>query len=224
MIKSNTFNKITVSALGACAVFFITVSCDCGKGRKIAVNEQASEAVAATAPVIAGKLDTLTNNFIYDTGELFTLKLPNGVEIPNVGKNSTEAKLFNFLSDPNAKVSEDKTQGWITLDRVYFDTGKAALTADSQNQIKNIGEILKVFPAAVIKLGGYTDNTGSAEANQRVSTERANIVQEELTKVGVEAGRISAEGYGPEHPVCPANDTKECQAENRRVDIRISQK
>lgn len=224
MIKLNTFNKIAVSALGVCTVFFVAVSCDCGKGRKIAVNQPAAQAVAPVALAIAGKLDTLTNNFIYDTGDLFTLKLPNGVEIPNVGKNSTEAKLFNFLSDPNAKVSEDKTEGWITLDRVYFETGKSVLTPDSENQVKNIGEILKVFPTAVIKVGGYTDNTGSAEVNQKVSTERANIVEGELTKAGVAAARISAEGYGPDHPVCPANDTKECQAENRRVDIRIYQK
>ncbi len=46
----------------------------------------------------------------------------------------------------------------------------------------------------------------------------------ELVKLGVNASNIKAEGYGPEHPICPANDTPVCQAQNRRVDIRITNK
>lgn len=41
---------------------------------------------------------------------------------------------------------------------------------------------------------------------------------------GIAADRLSAEGYGPEHPVCPANDTDVCKAQNRRVDLRVVQK
>ena len=35
---------------------------------------------------------------------------------------------------------------------------------------------------------------------------------------------IASEGYGSDHPVCAANDTPECKAQNRRVDIRVTKK
>ena len=42
-----------------------------------------------------------------------------------------------------------------------------------------------------------------------------------LVAAGVEKGRLEAEGYGQEHPVCPANDTEECKAQNRRIDVNV---
>ena len=46
----------------------------------------------------------------------------------------------------------------------------------------------------------------------------------ELSKLGVPVAQMAAEGYGPEFPVCAANDTPLCQAQNRRVDIRVKSK
>ncbi len=132
--------------------------------------------------------------------------------------------MFSFLSNVGETVSADKSKGWITLDRTYFKTGASELVASSQEQVKNIAEILKAFPKAKIKLGGYTDNTGDAEANKKISQSRADFVKAELVKLGIVANRIDAEGYGPEHPICEANDTKDCQAQNRRVDVRVTTK
>ena len=36
--------------------------------------------------------------------------------------------------------------------------------------------------------------------------------------------RLEAEGYGAEHPVCAANDTDECKAQNRRIALRVTAK
>ena len=162
-------------------------------------------------------------NYIYDLGENVSFKLPNGTSL-NVGKLSSENKLFTFLSDAAAKVDTDKSKGWISLDRTYFVSGKSELTEKSKEQVANLAAILKAYPNAKIKLGGYTDNTGALDLNKKISAERATYVKSQLEKAGVAAGRIVAEGYGPEHPVCTANDTKECQAQNRRVDIRVTNK
>src|SRR5690606_3827267 len=162
-------------------------------------------------------------NYIYEVGNLFDLNLSNGTKL-NVGENSFENKFFKQLSDNNFAVSSDKTQGWITLDRVYFPSGKSDLTGISDAQIKNISEILKAFPTATVKVGGYTDNTGSTDVNMKVSGERAKSVAEKIITNGIDASRIESEGYGAQHIVCPANDTDECMAQNRRVDIRITKK
>lgn len=181
---------------------------------------------AAAEPVTAGgTLDTVTGNYIYDVGPNIEIKLPDGTVL-NVGANSTEAKLYKMLTDDAFTVDTvNKSANWIVLDRVYFETGKSILTAESAAQVSNIATILKNFPAASIKLGGYTDNTGDAEVNKKVSAERAKIVAQELIKAGATANQVvEAEGYGPEFPVCSANDTPECRAQNRRVDLKVATK
>ncbi|MXV38278.1 OmpA family protein [Flavobacteriaceae bacterium Ap0902] len=163
-------------------------------------------------------------NFIYSVGDLTTITLPDGKTL-EVGMNSTENKLYNMLADAGYEVNqEDKTQGWITLDRVYFETGSDGLTANSITQIDNIVNILNAFPDAHVKFGGYTDNTGSQEINQPLSEGRAKTVMNNIINDGISADRLEAEGYGSEHPVCPENDTQLCKAQNRRVDIRITEK
>jgi OmpA-OmpF porin, OOP family len=187
-----------------------------------AKHEETMEA-AETVPVAesAGSLDSL-GNYIYNLGEMNTIDL-KGITL-SVGKNSTEYKVYDFLSNPEIHVdSIDKTKGWISLDRVYFEKGKAILTKESQSQIENLAVILKAYPKATVKLGGYTDNTGSEAINVKVSGERATAALKALVKEGIDAKRLKAEGYGPAHPIA-TNDTPEGMAQNRRVDLRITNK
>jgi K(+)-stimulated pyrophosphate-energized sodium pump len=176
------------------------------------------------APIVSdSKLDA-NGNYIYDLGENTSFKLPSGQEI-KVGKLSSEFKLFSFLSDTKSVVDADKSKGWISLDRTYFVTGKSELTESSKEQVANIAAILKAYPTAKIKLGGYTDSSGPIDFNNKISMDRATFVKTQLEAAGVPAGTIEkAEGYGPLHPICEANDTNECQAQNRRVDIRVTVK
>jgi len=46
-----------------------------------------------------------------------------------------------------------------------------------------------------VKLGGYTDNTGTPEGNLKLSQARADSVKAELVRLGIAPERISAEGY-----------------------------
>ena len=79
-----------------------------------------------------------------------------------MGANSTESNLFRFLSDPQVQVGTvDLTRGWYNFDRVFFEAGKAKLTLTSISQLRNIATLLRAFPKACIKLGGYTDDTGT---------------------------------------------------------------
>ena len=188
------------------------------------VTTGADEAVEATLPTttVAGTYDATKDNFIYDVGTDQEITLADGVKM-TVGANSTEAKLYDFLTNGTVD-TVDKSKGWMTLDRVYFNTSSSTLTAESQKQLENIAAILKNFATAKVKMGGYTDNTGPAEGNVKISGERAKAAAAELVKLGVTAASVESEGYGPEHPVCAANDTPECKAQNRRVDIRVTAK
>ena len=188
------------------------------------VNMEASHTTSVTEDmeVTTGTLDSL-GNFVYNTGDVQTSYLADGAELI-CGKNSTETRLCSFLGNVEAAVDTvDKTKGWISLDRVYFEKGKSVLTKESEAQMLNIAKILKAYPTATIKIGGYTDNTGSEAVNVKVSGERAAIVLKALVKNGVAANRLKSEGYGPMHPIA-SNETPEGMAQNRRVDIRVTKK
>jgi K(+)-stimulated pyrophosphate-energized sodium pump len=74
-----------------------------------------------------------------------------------------------------------------------------------------------------VKIGGYTDNTGDAAANLELSRKRAEAVRNQLEEMGIDAKRISAEGYGAQHPIAN-NDTAEGRMQNRRIAIRVTAK
>ena len=109
------------------------------------------------------------------------------------------------------------------MDGIIFDTNKATIKAESNGQINHIAEILKAFPKVKIKIGGYTDNTGKANANKKLSNNRAIAVKKAIVSKDIKADRMDAEGYGSEHPVA-TNDTEEGRQQNRRIDVRVTEK
>ena len=172
--------------------------------------------------VIDGMLNA-DGNFEYNVGDLFQLSLFDNTML-EVGKNSSEAHLVKLIEDKSLTTPEQFKENWITLDRTYFKTGSDELTEGSEQQLKNIVAILKAYPKVAIRLVGYTDNTGSAEGNLKLSERRANSVLNKLVALGANKAQLSAQGYGQEHPICEANDTDECKAKNRRIDIRLTAK
>src|SRR5690606_4439453 len=56
---------------------------------------------------------------------------------------------------------------------VQFELGKATLKPDSYSILNQIVNILKKYPDYHLVIEGHTDNTGSADVNQRLSESRA---------------------------------------------------
>lgn len=177
----------------------------------------------AAEPLASGRYDPTTDTFIYDTGNPATLRLADGTVL-KIGATSTESQLYKFLSDPSMQVdSVNRTKGWINCDRIYFETGKAILTEGSGEQMRNIASILRAFPAARIKFGGYTDSIGDPLKNFQLSESRAKAAMLALSSVGIDMSRIEAKGYGGKF-FLTTNTTPEGRAMNRRVSIRVIKK
>ncbi|MDB5276004.1 MAG: hypothetical protein JWR61_959 [Ferruginibacter sp.] len=178
--------------------------------------------LAVTELAVTGKVDT-SGNYVYDLGKMITIDLPNGAGSLTVGENSTENRLYKFLSDASAKIDTVKGN-WFEFTNVRFVTGGAKIDSASSNQLKNIVAISKAFPAASFKLGGYTDNVGDSAFNTGLSQKRADAVVAELKKLGAGAKSITgAKGYGPQFPIGD-NATTEGKAMNRRVAINVKSK
>lgn len=145
--------------------------------------------------------------------------LSTGIDLA-FGESSIENELISFIEDESKEV--DKTT-WFNFRDLTFETGSSVIDAASQREVENIAEILKAYPNVNLKIGGYTDNTGPADVNVKLSGERAANVLQALVDRGIDASRLDSEGYGPEHPIA-SNDTEEGRAQNRRIAVRVTQK
>ncbi|MBF9143022.1 OmpA family protein [Hymenobacter properus] len=175
-------------------------------------------------PVVPGHFDAKTGDYVYETGALTTLKLADGGTISGVGINSTESNLYRFLTNPAAQVDTmDLTNGWYNFDRVFFTPGKATLTPESMGQLRNIASLLRAYPTARIKLGGYTDSTGTYKVNKQLSEARARTAWASLVDMGISPSRIEARGYGRNYAIAP-NTTEVGRARNRRLSVKVLQK
>ncbi len=200
-------------AVAALALFYFMRNCN--KEEVVAPVEPVVDTVAVAPVVEAPKVDV---DFV-KLGNLLIVKLPNGVEL-NAPELGMENKLNLWLADP-AKLVDKVT--WFDFDRLLFDTEMATLQPKSQEQLKNIAEILMAYPNVEVKIGGYTDNVGDPKANLKLSEERAKTVMQNLVDMGINAKRLTAEGYGEKHPVA-SNDTDEGKAQNRRIAMRVTKK
>ncbi len=144
--------------------------------------------------------------------------LPDGTNL-RFPAASTEATLLAFI-EANTPLGRET---WYELDRITFETDSATLRPQSREQLSNIAVILRAYPPVRIKIGGYTDNSGDAAANLRLSQARAETVRNELRTMGITASRLEAEGYGQAHPVAD-NATPEGRATNRRVAFRLTER
>lgn len=158
-------------------------------------------------------------DFVYDTGNIQEVQLKGGKKI-SIGEGSQLYQLYNSVKQKDQKILDPNN--WYTIENLYFETGSSDLKANSEAQLLNLVEILTAYPDLKIKLGGYTDNSGNDESNQKLSNLRAQTAKLKLLELGIAADRVEAEGYGSQHPVCAANDTDECKAKNRRIDVRVT--
>ena len=179
----------------------------------------AADSIAMPGVALAAADSLAVNMPVQDLGDSISVSLPDGTLL-KFAKDTPEWQLFNFLNADAQSGSNESD--WITLDKLRFETGSSRLAPESEAQLAKIAAVMNLFPTINIKMGGNTDNTGTDEANMKISAARAKAAADRLIALGVDAGRVSHVGFGSQRPVCPANDSDECRAANRRIDIKIT--
>ncbi|PKN20350.1 MAG: hypothetical protein CVU71_00725 [Deltaproteobacteria bacterium HGW-Deltaproteobacteria-6] len=122
---------------------------------------------------------------------------------------------------PAAAAPEIIEKGRTTLN-VLFDTNKAIIKKNSFKDVDNLVSVMKQYPELNVVIEGHTDNVGSAAYNKKLSQKRANAVKAYMVKKGIDAKRLTAEGFGLEKPIAD-NKTKAGKAKNRRVEAATAE-
>ena len=143
-----------------------------------------------------------------------------------------EQKIFNLddyssgLSSAAKKINATTTKEGIKIElpnNILFDVGKFDLKPSAAETLRLVADVIKSYPGSTVKIQGHTDATGDANANQKLSEDRAKSVMSALQKLAIPTDiKLQPEGFGQNKPVA-SNDTEAGRAQNRRVEIVIVQ-
>jgi outer membrane protein OmpA-like peptidoglycan-associated protein len=181
-----------------------------------------------------GATDTSVNPVEVDSGagavgsalpsagrEQLDVMLPEGTKL-TAFKGGIEDRLVEFLKSDYKSLGEDSLKNtWFDFDNLNFKTGTATVLPESEVQLQNLAAILKAFPTAQVKIGGYTDKTGNEDLNKKLSRDRANAVKEYLDKAGLAQQVIGAEGYGSQFAKYPADAPEADRILDRHVAVSV---
>jgi outer membrane protein OmpA-like peptidoglycan-associated protein len=109
----------------------------------------------------------------------------------------------------------------VSMSGVLFKTGKASLVPEAREKLAKVAGILAIHKGLKIEADGFTDSTGPAPLNERLSQSRAQAARDFLVSQGVAPDAIVSRGFGADHPIAD-NSTTNGRQENRRVELVVS--
>ena len=106
------------------------------------------------------------------------------------------------------------------LEAAHFELDSARLTAQGEDALEQMAEILHAYPMAPVILVGHTCSIGREAHNRDLSLRRAKAVRKILRQEHGVINPIRVKGKGSSEPRV-SNNTQEGREANRRVEIYI---
>ncbi len=108
-----------------------------------------------------------------------------------------------------------------TPETIYFGFDDYSLSSKAQERLNKLAEYLQANKNAVVQVEGHCDERGSNEYNLALGLRRAHAVQEYLTNLGLDTGRVQTISYGEEKPVVDGHG-EESWVRNRRAEFVVT--
>lgn len=103
---------------------------------------------------------------------------------------------------------------------LYFVSGGAQLTPESQALLPKIVASAAQRPAVDVSIIGHTDTVGRAEQNEELALKRAQAIAEQIKAKGLKVHALSVESHGERNPLVKTADEVP-EPRNRRVEISL---
>lgn len=215
-------NRISVVALAALMLIGTTLtSCEAVKNSN---NTQKGAGIGAVAGAVLGGV--LGNNLGKGgNGALGAVLggVVGGVAGGVIGNKMDKQAREIDNAIPGAEVERVGEGIKLTLNEnsVRFDTNKSTLTATAKTNLDKLVKVFNQYADTDIVIYGYTDSSGAADYNLKLSEQRAGSVRSYLAGKGIKADRIKVLGMGIADPIA-SNETAEGKSKNRRVEFAIT--
>lgn len=108
----------------------------------------------------------------------------------------------------------------LNLEKIYFDFDKSNIRRDAQIIMEKVVAYLKQYPEAKIKIGSHTDARGNDDYNLSLSDRRAKATMDYLITQGIDALRLSAEGFGEIKLINNCTNGSACSSDEHQMNRR----
>ena len=219
----NTWNSMSQTGQGATAGGAIGAAVGTGVGALIGGGKGTwigalvgSALGAGTGALVGNSMDKQKKALEEQLGQLQAQQDQNTQDIAKNSQDIQDIKV-QMVKDRNDLDAIKLVMG----DAVLFKTNSYTLSPAADAMLTRIAYNLKQYPNTDITVVGFTDNTGTAAYNEKLSLERAQSVVSYLESQGVSKARLKAVGNGENDPIA-SNATVEGRAQNRRVEMYIT--
>lgn len=181
--------------------------------------EALKEQAAAKQPVEETLIDPLSIKQMMNESEI-------DKKIAEVRQKLNELKTINEALTLQKAIVQAKAQPDakpVVLEKLYFTKAKAEILPQSEGELIKLVNMMNNNPAMQIRIDGHTDESGTEEANKKLSVQRAQAVVNFLIMFDIDPTRMTYNGYGSTKPLAK-NDTEEGRRLNRRVEFTITKK
>jgi outer membrane protein OmpA-like peptidoglycan-associated protein len=157
-------------------------------------------------------------------GQIYTIRAEANDFIA-IGKNIdlTQKGTFREIKGEDLELAPLQTGVTVAMSNIFFEFASATLERESFIELDRLAVVLLANRNMAIEVQGHTDNVGTADANLKLSQERANSVRDYLMTKNVTIEKVASVGLGESRPIA-SNTTTEGQAKNRRVEFIITKK
>lgn len=198
----------------------------------VVANEAARQAAEDAA---LGVFDTVDNQLTIAGEDQVSPDLPPVVTVIGSASAGLDASVTGAYGTPNYAATNSLTviaeptgedlvaslNELFQLEPIQFDTGSAAIRAESQPTLDEAVRLLTAVPTGNVEIQGHTDDQGPEDSNLALSQARAESVLAYLVNGGVDAGRLAAVGFGETSPTAD-NSTAEGRQLNRRIEFLLA--
>ena len=140
----------------------------------------------------------------------------------NEEKNTVE-KYFDVtvaMEQEAAEIVEVDGRTLIKIENIYFDFDKATIKPVSKISLNKIVKVLNENSDMRIAVNAHTDIRGSNAYNLSLSKRRAASTMKYLIANGIDAKRLTSQGFGETQPIMDCI-SKECSDEEHELNRRI---
>lgn len=162
--------------------------------------------------------DRIMNGSVKQDGKEVWVEVSKGNGFYMLYLIEKQAMEQHIVADAASLTADLARTGHVTVQGIFFDTGKTELKAESKAAIDEVAKLLKADAALKLWVVGHTDSVGAVDDNLKLSQGRAEAVVSSLVSQGIAAARLKGYGVGPMAPIS-SNDAEDGRARNRRVEL-----
>ena len=139
----------------------------------------------------------------------------NDLDAPDINEDLQMSQEFKLVGD----------ELLVNINVIYFDLDKFNIREDAATELDKVVDVMAKYPELKIVASSHTDSRGTDAYNMKLSERRAKSSFDYIISKGIDASRITTQGFGKSKMVNECGEGKTCTESahqlNRRTNFKV---